>query len=105
MEEITQLIQEIEGLCLENEVARLLLQENWPPVQKLSAYATLNQGCKESSAGFRSRAPISDTKLLSIPDAPEQVPAFLSELIKAIQQTRLMTLDLIESQKKTRHIS
>jgi len=104
MEKITELIQEIEGLCHENEVAKLLLQENWPPAQKLSASATLNQGCKESLEQFRSRMPISDPKLLSTPEALEQFPAFLSGLIVAIQQTRLKTFDLVQSQKKTRHI-
>jgi hypothetical protein len=31
--QLAALMQSIEGLCLENELLRLLLQENWPVAQ------------------------------------------------------------------------
>ena len=98
---IPDLIEEIEELCLENETARILLEENWPPAQTLPAETVLSQGCRASQAGFRSRMPISDTKLLSTPDVPGPFASFLEELIEAIRKTRQLTHSRIENLKKT----
>ena len=98
---IPDLIEEIEELCLENETARILLEENWPPAQTLPAETVLSQGCRASQEGFRSRMPISDTKLLSTPDVPGPFASFLEELIEAIRKTRQLTHSRIENLKKT----
>jgi len=99
---LADLIAEIELLLLLSEVSQLLLQENWPPSQKLSAYAALRQGRRESEAEFRSRMPTSDTKLLSMSLAPEHIDATLGELTEAIRQTHSLISDRVEKARGSR---
>jgi hypothetical protein len=93
--------QSIEALCLENEILRLILQENWPTAQRLPPLAVLNQGCKESEAEFHSRSRIADTKLAAIADVPAPCEEILVALAEWIQQTRKQTLARVESAKGT----
>lgn len=91
----------IEDLCLENEIAQLLLQENWPPAQTLSAYAVLRQGCKEHEAEFHSRTQLFDTTTASMPDVPHECSAFLLRLAIDIEKTRQASRERVEQAKRT----
>lgn len=99
--EIKRAMQSIEGLCLENEILRLLLQENWPVAQKLSPRAVLSHGCREHEEEFRSRNKTSDTRLspaLSVPAPCQQILEALSEWI---EQIREKTIDRVEQARET----
>ena len=98
---LAELIQEIEQLCVENEVSQLFLQENWPPSATVSASAVLAQCCKDSLAEFRARMQISDTKLLSMSLAPEHIAATLETLTQAIRSTRQEIRDRLERLRNT----
>jgi hypothetical protein len=101
MNPLTALLRTIERLCLENEVARIMLQEYWPPAERISSYAALNQNCSNAELEFRSRAPIAKISLSTIPDAPGQCTEFLQSLTKAIGQTREQTFQQVEKMKGT----
>ena len=93
--------QSIERLSLENEILRLLLQENWPVAQTLSPQAVLNQGCKEREAEFHSRSKIAGTKLSSVLYVPAPCEQILADLAEWIQQIREGTFDRVEKAKNT----
>src|ERR1017187_10477769 len=97
--------QSIEGLCLENEILRLLLQENWPVAQKLSPLAVLNQSCKEHEAEFHSRSKTADTKLSSALYVPAPCEQILADLAEWIRQMREGTFDRIEKARNTQEQS
>ena len=103
MDELTALqkvTQSIERLCLENEVLRLLLQENWPIAQRLSPLAVLNQGCTESAKEFHSRNKTSDTRLADDSDVPAPCEQILESLATWIEQMRNRTSVLVEQSKR-----
>jgi hypothetical protein len=96
-----KLVEAITALCLENEVAQIMLQEYWPPSEKISSYAALQDNCRGKEAEFRSRAPISKIQSSTIPASPAQFSAFLLKLSGAIEQTRQNTLQRVERAKGT----
>jgi hypothetical protein len=98
---ITRLLRAIEELCLENEIAQLLLQENWPPAQTLPAFVVLRQGCREHEEEFHSRMQILDTTTSSMPDVPPECSAFLLKLAIGIEKTRQASRERVERAKET----
>jgi hypothetical protein len=91
--------QSIAELCHENEILRLLLQENWPPSQRLSPQAILGQARRESEAEFHSRSRTADTKFASIAAVPPPCREILEALSKWIQEARTQTFDRIEKSR------
>lgn len=91
--------QSIAGLCHENEILRLLLQENWPLSQRLSPQAVLGQACRESEAEFHSRSRTADTKFASIAVAQVPCQEILVALSEWIQETRKQTFDRVEKSR------
>jgi hypothetical protein len=95
------LVEAITTLCLENEVAQIMLQEYWPPSERISSYAALKENCRGKEAEFRSRAPISKIQTAIIPASPAQFSAFLLRLSGAIEKTRLSTMERVEKARGT----
>lgn len=91
----------IATLCLENEILRLLLQENWATAQTLSPVAVLNQGCKEAEAEFHSRSRSADTKLATVLSVPAPCGQILDHLGEWIQEARQQTFDRVAKARGT----
>jgi hypothetical protein len=96
---LQQLMKSIEGLCHENEILRLLLQENWPQSQRLSPQAILGQACRASEEEFRSRSRNADTKLASVVSVPAPCQEILASLTEWIQEIRTQTFGRIQKLK------
>jgi hypothetical protein len=83
---LSELMTTIENLCLENEVTKIMLQEYWPPTEKLSWRATMNQNCAARKDHFYEQI----AGKLPVPElvAPAQFYAILAALTQAIQETQ-----------------
>ena len=91
--------QSIVGLCFDNEILRLLIQENWPVAQRLSPEAVLSQARTAHEAEFHSRSRNADTKLEAVLSAPSPCEQILSTLTEWIQETRKQTFDRVQKAK------
>jgi hypothetical protein len=80
---LAELIAAIESLCLENETAKVMLQEYWPPTEKLSWKSALSQNCTARKDRFHGQ--ISKTLPDPLPVVPAQFAAILAALTQAIQ--------------------
>ena len=83
---LAELVSTIENLCCENEVAKTMLQEYWPPTEKLSWKAALNQNCTAVKDRFHEQ--ISGN--IPAPElvVPAQFYAILAELNKVIRESQ-----------------
>jgi hypothetical protein len=99
--QLLEVTQSLERLCLENEQLRLLIQETWPVAQKLSPLAALNQACKEHAAEFHSRSNIAATRPSSALSVPAPCEQILEGLETWIQQMRESTFDRVEKARGT----
>ncbi len=98
---LEKLRREVEAICLDNMLLRLLLQENWPLAQPLTPQETLSQARKEQRDTFRSHMPISDTTLASGDSDLESVEIALQNVLRALEATQQRIRDRVERAKET----
>jgi hypothetical protein len=91
--------QSVEELCFCNMLLRILLQENWSPLQPLSPQATLAQARMEWQDTFRSRMPISDTTLVGGGSDLESVEIALQNVLRALEVTQQYIEQSVEKAK------
>lgn len=99
--ELKELLAVLENLLVENEQAKLMLQENWSEKQTLSweeAFAS-NYSQRVDEHPFYA---FFDALRASVPqDAEAQTPSIFVELAKAIEQTRSQIDQKVRKAKNT----
>ena len=97
---LSELLNAIKDLCIENEVLKLMVQENWATIQELSWEDALRKNCNDKEVRLRSQS----TKLGILPDQMQDVlvpcGSILREMTEAIEQTRAETDLRIQSAKE-----
>jgi hypothetical protein len=75
---LAELISTVENLCCENEAAKIMLQEYWPPKEKLSWRVALSQNCTAMKDRFHEQI----SEKLPVPElvVPAQFYAILAAL-------------------------
>jgi hypothetical protein len=95
------LVRTIERLCLENEILKIMLQENWATAQKVSWQTALRENCTDKRTQFHSQSPISEI-LFSLPlDVPAPCVSILQVLTEAIHKTAQESDLRVDESKET----
>lgn len=96
------LLGAIERLCLENEILRFLLQDNWSPNQRIPWQTALSREMTDPQTQAPVRALFRDVASTSLGDVPPSCLAIFESLTKAIEQTRQQTFDRVEQARRTK---
>jgi len=97
---LQKLVEEVELLCLENEILRVLLQENWSPAQNIPWQTALSREVESLRAHSPIPALFRNASSQVAGDVPPSCLAMFGSLSLAIAQAREKSCDAVEKAKK-----